>query len=142
MTTAAPFNWAAWFQAQRRGLAELCRTGVDPMPATKPLREILHERDQRPSLVPLRRCIDVAARLYDITPMDIISHRRRGDIVAARFLAVKLASDCRRDVTTPTIAAIFNRQESSLSHAVRRAEAFMEEDKLFRRRYQRARELL
>ena len=76
-------------------------------------------------------CIAVAAEHYDVTRRDLISHRRDRKTAFARHVAVWLAKRTTT-LTLPQIGAVFDRDHTSIQHAVRQIDDRRAEDPEFR----------
>lgn len=118
---------------QDAGRIEMPRTIVMDDKMQEGMREDLvkrirfHEREAerlRNELVairtPVRTIINVVADKHHVTLEEIIGPSRSSKISEARHEAMALAYQNRPDLSTPMIARVFNRDHTTLLHAVKK----------------------
>lgn len=72
-------------------------------------------------------CIAVAAEHFNVTRRDIVSHRRDRTTAFARHVAIWLAKRTT-SLTLPQIGAVFDRDHTTIQHAVRQVDDRRAED--------------
>lgn len=72
------------------------------------------------TIQPAQSIIRHVASLYGVSYGDIVGHRRNRKIVAARHAAVRAVADARPDMTLPGMGRVFNRDHTTLLHALRK----------------------
>lgn len=69
---------------------------------------------------PARDIVAKVAALHGMTASEVISARRDRKTVEARFDAIKAVADARPDLSLPQIGRIFERDHTSILHALRK----------------------
>lgn len=75
----------------------------------------------------------IVCRLYDIAPEILYSVRRKGRVVLARFMAIRLRYDKHPDIDV--LAARYNKSGGTIRHALKQAENLLKFNKDFREKY-------
>lgn len=79
-------------------------------------------RDERPLVVDIIR---TTARRARLRPTDITGHGRSRHLVDARHAAIFVARQLRPDLSLPQLGRQFQRDHSTIIHAMRRARALL-----------------
>ena len=83
--------------------------------------------DVRQPKTPVRALIERVATFHEIPYEVILGPRRDKKAVAARFDAIKAVHDARPDLSTPQIGKHFNRDHTSILHALGRLKTKLSE---------------
>lgn len=70
--------------------------------------------------VSARKLMRVVAEGYGVTDLDLMGPRRDRFIVRVRHEAIRAVADARPDMTLPQIGKVFNRDHTSVIHALRK----------------------
>jgi len=81
--------------------------------------------DVRTAKPPVRQIIEQVATFHGITYDHIVGIRLDRDIVAARHDAIKAVSDARPDLSSPQIGKFFNRDHTTILHALSKTSGTM-----------------